>query len=211
VNSKKLINYFDLKRTIIIPLAVYFSCFSISAQESQQVTIDMGLSQTYKGFFYLYNGIVEFGLTYNHQIIENLYAGASFHLDYLSRNNSSARTIVYKPKVNLNYNIMTTSWLSINPMVFAGYSFVNLSNSEFNYVETQNGFNTGAELKFIWYSKAKVDYYIFGRYDFIYLDEDLSFTRLEYYRKLHLSSFGIGIKIKPQKHPKYRNTNRLDQ
>lgn len=96
-------------------------------------------------------------------------------------------------------------------MIFVGYSFINLSNGEYNYAETQNGFNTGAELKFIWYSQAKVDYFIFGRYDFIYLDEDLNFTHLEYYRKVHLSSFGIGIKIKPQKSEKYPKPKTMNQ
>ena len=200
-----------MKRTIITFLAILFSYFSLTAQEKQNVTIDLGLSQNYKGFFYLYNGVVEFGLTYNHQIVKSLYGGASFHIDFLSRSNSSARTIVYKPKVNLNYNFKTTSWSSINPMVFVGYSFVNISNGEFNYAETQKGFNTGAELKFIWYSKAKVDYYFFGRYDFIYLNEDLNFTQLEYYRKLHLSSFGIGIKIKPKKNVRYPTPKTMDQ
>lgn len=95
-------------------------------------------------------------------------------------------------------------------MVFVGYSFLNISNGEFNYTEIQKGFNTGAELKFIWYSQASVDYYIFGRYDFIYLDEDLSFTQLEYYRKVHLSSFGIGIKIKPKNKLKYQKPKNMD-
>ncbi len=181
------------------------------AQEKRNVTINLGLSQTYKGFFYLFNGIVDVGAAYNHQIIKGLYGGASFHIDYLSRSNSSARTIVYKPKLNLNYNIKTTSWLSINPLVFAGYSFVNISNGEYNYAETQNGFNTGAELKFIWYTQGTVDYYLFGRYDFIYLNEDKSFTLLEYYRKVHLTSFGIGIKIKPKEQVKFQKLKMQNQ
>lgn len=89
-------------------------------------------------------------------------------------------------------------------MIFAGYSFVNISNGDYDYAETQNGFNTGAELKFIWYTQGKVDYYLFGRYDFIYLNEDISFTLLEYYRKVQLTSFGFGIKIKPKERVKFQ-------
>ena len=180
-----------------------FSFISLCAQEKRNVTIDIGLSQTYKGFFYLFNGVVEIGAAYNHHIVKSLYGGVSFHIDYLSRSNSAARTIVYKPKLNVNYDFKITPWLSINPMVFVGYSFLNLSNGEFDYAETQKGFNSGAELKFIWYSQASVDYYLFGRYDHIYLKKDINFTLLEYYRKVHLTSFGIGIKIKPKKEVRY--------
>jgi len=200
-----------LKKAGIFIYIALFSCISLTAQEKRNVTIDLGLSQTYKGFFYLYNGIVEVGAAYNHQIVKSLYGGVSFHLDYLLRSNSAARTIVYKPKINLNYNFKINSWFSINPMVFAGYSFVNISNVEFDYAETQKGFNSGAELKFIWYSQASVDYYIFGRYDHIYLKDDINFTQLEYYRKVHLSSFGIGIKIKPKKVDRYQNQKTKDR
>ncbi len=193
-----------MKKAGIFLTVALFSCIFLLAQEKRNVTIDLGLSQTYKGFFYLYNGVVEIGAAYNHQIIKSLYGGASFHLDYLSRSNSSARTIVYKPKVNLNYNFKINHWFCINPLVFAGYSFVSISNDEFDYAETQKGFNSGVELKFIWYSQASVDYYLFGRYDYIYLQEDVNFTLLEYYQKVHLTSFGIGIKIKPKKELRYQ-------
>ena len=197
-NSGKLINYLlnSLRKAIIILVAALFSYISVNAQEKRNITIDLGLSQTYKGFFYLYSGIVEVGAAYNHHIVKNLYGGASFHIDYLSRSNSSARTIVYKPKVNLNYDFKITSWFRINPMVFAGYSFVNISNAEYDYSETQKGFITGTELKLILHSTSPVDYYLFGRFDYIYLKKDLNFTHLEYYRKVYLTSFGIGVKIK---------------
>jgi hypothetical protein len=200
-----------LRKAGIFLIVTLFFWLSLHAQEKRNVTIDLGLSQTYKGFFYLFNGVVEVGAAYNHQIIKSLYGGASFHMDYLSRSNSSARTIVYKPKLNINYNIKTTPWLSINPMVFAGYSFVNISNGEFNYAETQTGFNSGAELKIIWYSDASVDYFLFGRFDFIYLNEDRNFTQLEYYRKVYLTSFGLGIKIKPKKEHRILKYKEKDQ
>lgn len=193
-----------MRKANIFLLMALFSFISISAQEKRSVTIDLGLSQTYKGFFYLYSGVVEVGAAYNHQIVKSLYGGASFHIDYLSRSNSSARTIVYKPKLNVIYNFKITQWFSINPMVFFGYSFVNLSNGEYQYTDTQKGINSGVELKFIWNSPASVDYYIFGRYDYIYLKEDVNFTLLEYYRKVYLTSFGIGIKIKPKKEVRYK-------
>jgi hypothetical protein len=185
-------------RQILLTIYLFLLLLSIHGQEKQSVTIDLGLSQTYKGFFYLFNGVVEFGAGYNHRLIDHLYVGGSFHIDYLSRSNSSARTIVYKPKVNINYNAKVSSWLSINPIVFVGYSFVNISNGEFDYAETQNGVTTGAELKFIWFTPSTVDYYLFGRFDYIILDKDENFTLLNYYRRVYLTSFGIGIKIKPK-------------
>lgn len=199
-----------MRKAVLFLFVTFFFYLAIFAQEKRNVTIDLGLSQTYKGFFYLYNGIVEVGATYNHQIVKSLYGGGSFHLDYLSRSNSSARTIVYKPKLNFNYNFKINHWFSINPMVNAGYSFVNISNGEFDYTETQMGFNAGVELKLIWYSQASVDYYFFGRYDHLYLKEDVNFTLLEYYRKVHLTSFGLGIKIKPKKESKYKGIKIID-
>lgn len=192
-----------MRKAGIFLILTFFSCISLTAQEKRNGCIDIGLSQTYKGFFYLYNGVVEIGAAYNHHIVKSLYGGVSFHIDYLSRSNSSARTIVYKPKLSVNYDFKITSWLSINPMIFVGYSFVNISNAEFDYAEIQKGFNSGVELKFIWYSPASVDYYLFGRYDHIYLKKDVNFTLLEYYRKVHLTSFGLGIKIKPKKEVRY--------
>jgi len=176
---------------------------SVFSQKKNYFTIDLGLTRTYKGFFYLYDGVVDIGAGYNRHILDLLYGGFSFHIDYLNRSGSSARTIVYKPKVNLSYDIQVNSWFTINPVVFVGYSFLNLSNTEYDYAENQNGINCGADLRLLWETSSRLDYYLFGRYDYIYLTEDKNFTQLDYYRRVHLSSFGIGVKIKSRQDSKF--------
>ena len=165
--------------------------------------VDLGLSQTYKGFFYLYDGIIDIGAGYNRHIMDHFYGGFSFHIDYLNRSNTSARTMVYKPKASLSYDINVGSWFAINPIVFVGYSFLNLSNKEYNYTDNQNGINCGGELRLVWRTENRLDFFIFGRYDYIYLTEDINFTQLEYYRRVHLSSFGLGLKIKSRRDAKF--------
>jgi hypothetical protein len=99
----------------------------------------------------------------------------------------------------LSYDINLGSWFTINPVIFVGYSFLNLSNEEYDYSENQNGLNCGGDLRLVWRTEKRVDFYIFGRYDYIYLTEDINFTQLEYYRRVHLTSFGIGLKIKSRR------------
>ena len=201
----KILNY--RIALIILSFLLFNSVFS---QKRNYFNVDLGLSQTYKGFFYLFDGVVDIGAGYNRHIIDQFYGGFSFHLDYLSRSGSSARTIVYKPKVNLGYDINVSSRFSINPMIFAGYSFLNLSNKEFNYTENQNGINCGGEIRLVWNTGKRLDYFIFGRYDYIYLTEDKNFTHLEYYRRVHLTSFGIGVKIKSRQESRFENQDLRD-
>jgi hypothetical protein len=168
-------------------------CFS---QEKKYFTFDAGLSQNHKGFFTLYSGIVELGGSYNLKMFGNLYAGGSFHLNYLKRTNTSSGTIFYKPQLNLHYNFKITQRIYLTTLAALGYSFVTVSNEEFSYKESQHGINPSAELRIFWRTKGKTDFYLFGRYDYIYLAKDENFTRIEYYRRIHLTSFGVGIKIK---------------
>jgi len=194
-----------MKRLAIRHFIFFIFILSGSSLLSQKnyFNVDLGLSQTYKGFFYLYDGVIDAGAGYNHHLIDHFYGGFSFHIDYLNRSNTSARTMVYKPKASLSYDINIGSWFAINPVVFVGYSFLNLSNKEYNYTENQNGINCGGELRLVWRTENRVDLFIFGRYDYIYLTEDINFTQLEYYRRVHLSSFGIGLKIKSRREAKF--------
>jgi len=139
----------------------------VFSQETSNFSFDLGLSQTYKGFFYLYDGVVDVGIGYNIKIIGGLYGGLSFHVDYLNRKNTPARSIVYKPKLDLIYSFRVNPRFSIIPVVSIGYSFLNLVNKEFDYSETQQGINPAAELRLAWNTKKRIDYYLFGRYDYI--------------------------------------------
>lgn len=171
-------------------------CFSAQAQKSSNFQVDAGLNQNHGGFFKLFDGVLEAGAGYNRQIVKGLYGGLAFRVSFLGRQNTPSRTIIYKPRVNLHYSIDITKSMAVIPLISLGYSFVNLSNREFEYRETQSGLNTGGELRVLWKRERKLDYFVFGRFDYIYLDRDESFTVLEQYRKVFMTAFGLGIRIK---------------
>jgi hypothetical protein len=185
-----------LKQRYNLILYTIFISLIGHSQERQCFTFDLGVSQNYKGFFTLYKGIIDAGGSYNQKIVGRVFAGASFHVEYLKRTNTTSWTIIYKPKINLQYNLKVTPKIYLTTLVAIGYSFVSLSNKEYSYQEMQHGVNPEAELRFSWRTSGKTDYYLFCRYDYIYLAKDENFTHLEYYRRLQLTSFGLGIKIK---------------
>ena len=168
------------------------------SQERNNISIDLGLANTHKGFFYLYQGMVDVNIGYNLKLWKGLYGGAAFQTEYLKLNNSQARTLIFKPKINLHYNINFSEKLSLVPWMSVGYSFLQIKNKEFGYSDNVAGLNLSPELKFVRKTKSRVNYYIFGRYDYIYLSEDPEFTKLEYFKNVHLTSFGIGIYLKPK-------------
>ena len=186
-------------------LKLVFVCVMLTpltgfSQRESNWTFDIGLTQTYPGFFNLYNGSVDAAAGYNMKLTHGLFAGASFGIQFLKLNGTQSKTVVYKPKIIIHYRFGIGKNFNIVPWVSAGYSFLNIKNREYNYAETQQGFNLSPELKLLWNTKTRVDVYIYGRYDYIKLNEDADFTRLNYYRDVHLTSFGIGVLIKKKKH-----------
>jgi hypothetical protein len=159
-------------------------------------SFDAGLSQNHKGFYTLYSGIINIGGGYYIRIIRHFYGGLSIHLDYFKRTNTTAGLIIYQPKINFNYDIPVNRRIDLVTILAGGYSFLRNSNKEYNYRETQAGFNSLAEIQILWKTRDKFDFYLFGRYDYIYLDRNEDFTRLEYYRKVNLTCFGLGVRIK---------------
>lgn len=184
------------KLFLLISITISLSTWG---QEKSNISIDLGLANTHKGFFYLYQGMVDMNLGYSLKLWKGLYAGAAFQTEYLRLKNTQARTFIFKPKVNLHYYIDFSKKFSFVPWISAGYSFLQIKNKEFGYSVHVAGLNLSPELKLIRKTKSRVNYYIFGRYDYIYLNDDPGFTKLEYFRNVHISSFGIGIFIKPKK------------
>jgi hypothetical protein len=184
----------------IVFLVLFLGVFSLTGftQKDNRLSFDIGLPQTYKGFFYLYNGIIEVGGAYHLNPLKNFHAGGSMHINFLNRNPETGRSIMYKPKLSLYYTINIDKKFQLIPTVAGGYSFVSISNKEFDYSEIQSGLSISPELKLSWKNDKRVQYYLFGRYDFIYLNEDLNFTHLEYYRRVNMTCLGLGIFIHPK-------------
>ncbi len=169
------------------------------AQKASNFQFDLGLYQNHQGFFKLYDGIIEAGAGYNMELIDGLYGGMAFRMGILGRKGTSGRTAIYKPGLNLHYYIHLSGKLAIVPLASISYSLLNISNKEYNYRELQTGWSPGAELRMYWKRDRKIDFYVFGRFDYIYLDEDKDFTQLEYYRQVWLTAFGLGLRLKSEK------------
>jgi len=170
-----------------------FLIFSICglAQKSQSIQLDIGISQTHKDFFQLYHGIIDLGGGYHLGLTKNLFAGVSFHVNYLNRKNTKMRAVVYKPKINLQYYIHITKGIAVVPVLSGGYALINIKNSEYGYSDLQTGLNLEAELKAMLTRQAKTDFYLFGRFDYIYLKKDTEFTHLSHYRNVYLTRINI--------------------
>ena len=173
--------------------------FSGVAQKASNVQVDLGLYQNHKGFFKLFDGIIEAGAAYNKELIKDLYGGAAFRLGILNRKGTSSRTTSYKPGLNLHYYVHLSEKLAIVPVASISYSLMNISNKEYNYREWQTGWSPGAELRMHWKQEKKMEFYVFGRVDYVYLNEDKDFTQLEYYRQVWLTAFGLGLRLKSDK------------
>jgi len=185
-----------MKKFLIIGVLIFSFQSIVTAQSAHHLDFDIGLNQNYKGFFKNYNGVLEIGGSYSLGITRDLFAGISMHTGFLNRKNSPAHSVFYKPALMMSYTIHLSDRFACVPLVSAGYTWFSLYNDEYNYKDIQSGVNTGAGVRVIWKTQERTNFYIFGRYNFIYLDEDKSFTELFYYRKIHQTAFGLGISIK---------------
>lgn len=185
---------------LIFALLAILTGLSGNAQKSSNFQFDLGLTQNYNGFFKLFNGILDLGAGYNHELARDLYGGFHFRMSFLNREGTTNRATAYKPGINLHYYINLSDQLALIPVASVGYAILDISNKEFSYRETQAGWNPGAEVRMLWKREKKLDFYVFGRFDYVHLGRDEDFTLLEDYRDVYLSSFGLGLRLKSN-HP----------
>jgi hypothetical protein len=186
----------ELKKALLSFLFLTFLWGNTHGQGASFVNADVGLTWNHQGFFKLYNGIVDAGAGYHISLFNELYGGLSFQAAFLNYKNTPARSAFYRPQFNLLYSIHISPRIAVDPVVAIGYSFVRITNIEYAYAQTQAGINYSANLKLRWKSSGKIDYYIFGRYDYIYLNKNEAFTQLDYFRQIQLFAVGIGLQIK---------------
>ena len=183
----------------ILLVSLLFLSLSGFSQPESAWTVDIGLTQTYPGFFNLYNGSADIEAGYQTKLAGGLFAGGSFGVQFLKLDGSQSKTIIYKPKLSLHYTLKAGKSFRVVPLVSVGYSFLNIKNNEYGYATTQSGLSLSPELKLLWKTEIRTDFYFYGRYDYVKLSEDKEFTHLNYYRNVNLTSFGIGIVIKQRK------------
>lgn len=183
------------KRLLYIALFISL-CQPLFSQKVSNFQFDAGLVWNHQGFLKLFDGTLDLGAGYNLKLLKDLYGGLAFRIAFLNRSNTTSRALIYRPQLNLHYYFHLSRNVAIIPVVSLGYSFLDLSNKEFDYKELQSGLNTAAELRVLWKRERKLDFFLFGRFEYIYLDQDESFTMVEYYRNIYLTSIGMGIRIK---------------
>lgn len=177
---------------LLVPVAAY-------PQKGSNFHVDAGLVQNHQGFLELFDGVVGVSGGYNHELVNNLYGGIHLQTSFLNRTGTTNRAAFYLPGINIHYVISLTAKIGLVP--FAGVSFaaLNLSNKEFDYREVQTGYGPGTGIRLLWKRDAKAEFYLYSRFDYIHLSKDDDFTRLENYRNMYQTSFGLGIRIKSEK------------
>ena len=185
-----------MKRNLLQFIFISILSVSVYGQKASFVNIDAGLLRSKGDFFKLYNGIVDVGAGYHISILKEFYGGLHFNAGFLNYKNTPARTNLFRPKISLLYTIHLSPRIAIDPLLGIGYTFVRITNDEYAYATTQSGLNYSGKIKMRWKSTGKLDYYLFGSYDFIYLDKDESFTLLNSFRQIQLLTIGLGVNIK---------------
>lgn len=166
------------------------------SQNTSVVSIEGGMLQHRSEFFKLYTGVVDLRAAYHLPLYKAFSGGISFNAGFLNYKNTPARVNILRPKLNLALALNVSPRITIDPAIGVGYSFLRITNNEYGYAKSQMGINYACNLKIRWKSESKIDYYIFGNYDYIFLDRDEAFSVLDVFRQIQLFSFGVGINIK---------------
>lgn len=165
------------------------------SQLNHEWSIEAGLIQNHQHFLQLYDGLIDIGAAYDIALFGNLSGGVSMNIGWLRRSNTSSAATAFRPKINLKYSIRLSPKLDVVPQASIGYAIVNLRNPEYDYKEMQAGINSGAGLRVVWDYSPKTAFFLFGKLDYIYLNKDENFTRLEYFREVYITTFGVGLII----------------
>jgi len=186
-------------KIILIISAVICTTFAkteIFAQEKSDIYLELSKPLLEYSLFNRY--IFDVGTGYNAKI-NRLYVGASLNMTYSKLKgdyNSNTQTYFIKPRVNILLPIYGSNLTTFKIKFGLGYSVISINNKKYEFSDLQQGINAILELKFNYITKTRFDYYFIINYDYTYLNKDKDFTQLDYYRNIHLVSFGIGAKLK---------------
>lgn len=176
---------------------VFYTIFcgnKIFAQEKSNIYFEM--SKMFEHSFF--NGyIFDTGTGYNTKI-NKFYTGGSLNLTYskVKYSDANTKTFFIKPRINISYPNNLGDRINFEPKFGLGYSIIYMNSNKYDFSDYQQGINTVFELKFNYITSTRLDYYFIINYDYTYLKENANFTRLNYYRNIHLINFGIGTKLK---------------
>ena len=192
-------NFLKLILKIIIAFFIIFCCNKGFAQEKSNLNLEISKTFSEWTFFKRYKGTVDIGISYYYKI-DKFSLGISLNTNFLRRKpatiENKVNSTIIKPGINLAYPINFKSNIYFIPKIRVGYAMININNKKYDYNKNQYGIYSSFELKLNYKTKGRIDYYFFMNYDYIYLDEDKDFTKLNYYRNVHFFNIGIGSKLK---------------
>jgi len=184
-------------KIILIISAVICTTFAkteIFAQEKSDIYLELSKPLLEYSLFNRY--IFDVGTGYNAKI-NRLYVGASLNMTYSKlKGEYNTQTYFIKPRVNILLPTYGSNLSTFKIKLGLGYSVISINNKKYAFSDLQQGINAILELKFNYITKTRFDYYFIINYDYTYLNKDKDFTQLDYYRNIHLVSFGIGAKLK---------------
>ena len=178
---------------------IYYFFISVIPSFSQEkfcINVDVGYPSPDERFFIGYKGVItaNFGVAY--KLTNNVYAGISFNSLFTKQKNPVVNASYYFPAINIKYEQKLPFRFLILPEAGTGLSFLNIKSSQYDYNETQNGINLYGKLAMGYSVNTMLSILIYYRYDYIHLNKDEEFTKLEYFRNLHIKNFGISVNIK---------------
>ena len=186
-----------MKHANIFIIYYFFVCVNpIFSQEKFHINVDIGYPSPDEKFFTVYKGVIAANIGAGYKLTGALYGGISFNYIYTRQKNPEVNARYYIPALNIKYKQKLPFRFFVLPEIGVGLFFLNLKCSEYDYNDTQKGINLYGKLALGYPVSKLFDILLFYRYDFLHLKKDEEFTRLEYFRNLHISNFGIGINLK---------------
>ena len=168
----------------------------IFSQEKFHINVDIGYPSPDEKFFTVYKGVIATNIGAGYKLTGALYGGISFNYIYTRQKNPEVSARYYFPALNIKYKQKLPFRFFVLPEAGVGLSFINLKCSEYDYNDTQKGINMYGKLALGYPICTLFDILVYYRYDYIHLRKDEEFTKLEYFRNLHITNFGIGINLK---------------
>ena len=186
-----------MKHVSIFIIYYFFVCVNpIFSQEKFHINVDIGYPSPDEKFFTFYKGVLAANLGVGYKLTGDLYGGISFNYIYTRQKNPEVRARYYIPALNFKYKQKLPFRFFVLPETGAGLSFINLKSRKYDYNETQKGINLYGKIALGYPICKTFDILVYYRYDYIHLKKDEEFTKLEYFRNLHITNFGISINFK---------------
>ena len=182
--------------SVFIIYYLFISVIPSFSQEKFYVNVDVGYPSPDEKFFTLYKGVLAANFGVGYKLTNNVYAGISFNSLFIKQKNPVINASYYFPAINIKYEQKLPFRFLILPEAGIGLSFLNLKSRKYDYNETQKGINLYGKIALGYPICKTFDILVYYRYDYIHLKKDEEFTKLEYFRNLHITNFGISINFK---------------